>query len=390
MEFQEEIKQKKGKEKIIMLTAYDYQTAKILDETNIDLILVGDSLGMVVQGHSDTKKVTMRDMIYHTKTVARGAKSTPIIGDMPINSYNNTKDSIRNAELFLDAGAHGVKIEGNQPQIIQALIEEEIPVMGHVGMLPQKAKKYRLKGKEPSEAEKIYKDSTYLDNHGVFSIVVECVPEALAAKITSEVNKVFDFFAHTYKNYTYRHLIASPLYLRKKMYSLIDQEIKNAKAGKEAYIILKLNSLVDKEIIYRLYRANNAGVKITLIIRGICSLIPGIKGMSENIKAISIVDKYLEHSRIFIFSNNGNEKIYISSADWMVRNLDYRIEVACPVFDREIQRELKQMINIQWRDNVKARIINQYQNNTYRRNNSEPNTRAQIKYYQYLKQRHKH
>ncbi|MGD8565918.1 MAG: 3-methyl-2-oxobutanoate hydroxymethyltransferase [Candidatus Bathyarchaeota archaeon] len=187
MEFQEEIKQKKGKEKIVMLTAYDYQTAKILDKTDIDLILVGDSLGMAVQGHSDTKKVTMRDMIYHTKIVARGVKSKPIVGDMPINSYNNTEDSIRNAKRFLDAGAHGVKIEGKQPKIIQALIEEQIPVMGHVGLLPQKAKEYRLKGKEPSEAEKICRDSIYLDNHGVFSIVLECVPEALAAKITSKV-----------------------------------------------------------------------------------------------------------------------------------------------------------------------------------------------------------
>jgi len=202
-------------------------------------------------------------------------------------------------------------------------------------------------------------------------------------QITSEVNKVFDFFANTYKNYTYRHLIASPLYMRKKMYSLIDNEIKNVKAGKEAYIILKLNSLVDKEIIYKLYQANNAGVKITLIIRGTCSLIPGIPGMSENIKAISIVDKYLEHSRIIIFCNGGDELYYISSADWMTRNLDRRIEITCPIYDKDIQQELKDMINIQLKDNIKARIINEKQDNPYLKSNSTRKLRSQVALYKY-------
>ncbi len=202
-------------------------------------------------------------------------------------------------------------------------------------------------------------------------------------QITSEVNKVFDFFANTYKNYTYRHLIASPLYMRKKMYTLIDNEIKNAKAGKEAYIVLKFNSLVDKEIIYKLYQANNAGVKITLIIRGICSLIPGIPGMSENIKAISIVDKYLEHSRIIIFCNGGDELYYISSADWMTRNLDRRIEITCPIYDKDIQQELKDMINIQLKDNVKSRIINEKQDNPYLKLNSKRKLRSQVALYKY-------
>jgi polyphosphate kinase len=202
-------------------------------------------------------------------------------------------------------------------------------------------------------------------------------------QITSEVNKVFDFFANTYKNYTYRHLIASPLYMRKKMYTLIDNEIKNAKAGKDAYIVLKVNSLVDKEIIYKLYQANNAGVKITLIVRGICSLIPGIPGMSENIKAISIVDKYLEHSRIIIFCNAGDELYYISSADWMTRNLDRRIEITCPIYDKDIQQELKDMINIQLKDNVKARIINEKQDNPYLKSNTKKKLRSQVKLYKY-------
>jgi len=188
MRFDELIRKKKGKEKIIVLTAYDYQMARILDEIGIDMILVGDSLGMVVQGYSDTKNVTMRDMLYHTRAVARGAKKTPIIGDMPINSYRTVKQALKNAKLFIENGAHGVKIEGNKPKIVRALIEAGIPVMGHVGLLPQTAESYRVRGKNPKEARKILKDAQQLDKLGVFSIVLECIPESLAKKITESVN----------------------------------------------------------------------------------------------------------------------------------------------------------------------------------------------------------
>jgi 3-methyl-2-oxobutanoate hydroxymethyltransferase len=187
MDFQERIRQKKGKEKIVMLTAYDYQMAKILDEVGIDLILVGDSLGMVVQGYSDTKSVTMADMIYHTKAVARGAKKTPIIGDMPINTYNTPEQALANAKKLIEAGAHGVKIEGNKPEVVKALLNAGIPVQGHVGMLPQMADAYRVKGKKPEEAEQIFRDALELDRLGVFSIVLECIPESLAKRITEAV-----------------------------------------------------------------------------------------------------------------------------------------------------------------------------------------------------------
>lgn len=183
----EEFRREGKKRKIIMLTAYDYQMAKILDEAGIDIILVGDSLGMVVLGYKDTKSVTMEEMIHHTKAVARGAKKTPIVGDMPINSYNNVKDALKNAERFLEAGAHGVKIEGNKPEIIRALLDEGIPVMGHVGLLPQFADKYKVTGKEKEEAEKIFQDALAVDDLGVFSIVLECIPQSLAKRITGTV-----------------------------------------------------------------------------------------------------------------------------------------------------------------------------------------------------------
>lgn len=204
-------------------------------------------------------------------------------------------------------------------------------------------------------------------------------------RITNEVKRVFDFFDHTYRNQTYRHLIASPLYMRKKFYSYIDQEIKNAKSGKKSGIILKINNLVDKDIINKLYQANNAGVPIKLIIRGICSLIPGVEGMSENIEAVSIVDKYLEHSRVMVFHNLGEELFFISSADWMTRNLDRRVEVACPIYDKHVQKEIMKMLEIQLGDNVKSRIIDESQDNEYVKAKNGSLVRSQFSLYDFYK-----
>jgi len=204
-------------------------------------------------------------------------------------------------------------------------------------------------------------------------------------RICSEVWKVFDFFENTFKNYNYKSLLVSPNYQRKRLCALIDNEIANARKGKDAYIILKVNSLVDTDMIRKLYQANNAGVKIKLIVRGICSLIPGIKGQSENIEAISIVDRFLEHSRIFVFCNNNDEIYYISSADWMTRNIDTRIEVSAPIYSEEIKAELRHIIDIQLKDNVKARIIDLRQTNPYKKAEGEKHIRSQIELYNYYK-----
>ncbi len=204
-------------------------------------------------------------------------------------------------------------------------------------------------------------------------------------QIALEVSKVFDFLRHNYKRFNYKHLVVSPYSMRKHFMQLISNEIKNAKTGKPAYIHLKLNNLVDQGMINHLYSASKAGVKIRLIVRGICSLKAGVKGLSDNIEAISIVDKYLEHSRFAIFCNNKNELYYITSADWMTRNLDHRIEVACPILDNNIKKELKAMFDIQWRDNVKARRLNSKQKNDYRKTRAKKEHRAQVDYYNYLK-----
>jgi polyphosphate kinase len=207
------------------------------------------------------------------------------------------------------------------------------------------------------------------------------------SRITGEVKKVFDFFENTYRNFTYRHLINSPLFLRRRIYSMIESEIRNARKGKEAYIILKINNLVDKEIISKLYRASQAGVKIKLIVRGICSLLPGVSGLSENIEAIAIIDKYLEHSRVVICCNGGDELYYISSADWMNRNLDRRIEVSCPIYDKGVQKEIRDLIEIQLLDNAKARIINAVQDNSYVSARGSNKIRAQVELYKYYKEK---
>jgi polyphosphate kinase len=206
-------------------------------------------------------------------------------------------------------------------------------------------------------------------------------------RITEEVEKVFNFFDATYKTFKYKHLLVSPLYMRNRFYNLIDNEIKNARAGKKAYILLKINSLVDRDVIKKLYQANAAGVEIRAIIRGICSLTPGVPGLSENIEVISIVDKYLEHARIFVFCNDGDEKYFISSADLMTRNLDHRVEVACPVYDPEIQQEIRDILEIQLRDNVKARMINETQDNRYRVPGGSRKVQSQMELYKYYQKK---
>lgn len=170
--------------------------------------------------------------------------------------------------------------------------------------------------------------------------------------------------------------------LRNKLVSLIENEIKNARAGKEAWIRIKINNLTDEEIITKLYKAGDAGVEVRLIVRGMFSMTPGASGVSDNIRAIGIVDRFLEHSRFMIFCNDGNELVYITSADIMPRNLDRRIEVTCPVWDQAIRKEISDIFNIQWSDNVKARILDAELSNLMV-SNGEPPMRSQTEIHRY-------
>lgn len=208
-------------------------------------------------------------------------------------------------------------------------------------------------------------------------------------KITDDLADVFKALKRNVLPKGLKTLIVSPIDSRPGIYKLIDNEIKNAKAGKKAYMILKMNSLADESLINKLYQASNAGVKIKMIIRGMCCLVPGVKGFSENIEVISIVDKYLEHARVHIYCNGGSELIYLTSADFMSRNIDNRVEVGFPILDEHLRKEVKDMINIQLQDNTKAREINSTNSNKYHKTNSADSHRAQIEIYTYLKTKNK-
>lgn len=204
--------------------------------------------------------------------------------------------------------------------------------------------------------------------------------------ITIEIDHAFKFIESPYYTYSYKHLLVSPHGMRKKLVCLINEEIKNAKSGKEGFIFCKVNNLVDEGIVDKLYEASCAGVKIKLIVRSMCSLIPGIPGKSENIEITSIVDRFLEHSRIFIFGNDGDPKYYISSADWMTRNIDFRVEVAAPIYDKDIQQELRNVMKSLLSDNQKSRIIDANLKNEYRTEPNAPQFRSQIELYRYYSQ----
>ncbi|MEK2043340.1 polyphosphate kinase 1 [Vibrio parahaemolyticus] len=204
-------------------------------------------------------------------------------------------------------------------------------------------------------------------------------------EITNEVRNVFGYIENPYRPVKFNHLMVSPRNSRTQIYRLIDNEIANAKAGKKAGLTIKVNNLVDKGIVTRLYAASNAGVKINMIIRGMCALVPGIEGVSENIRIISIVDRFLEHPRVVITHNDGDPQVYISSADWMTRNIDHRIEVAAPVRDPRLKLRIIDITNIHFTDTVKARLIDKEMSNSYVPRGNRKKVRSQVAIYDYLK-----
>lgn len=254
-------------------------------------------------------------------------------------------------------GIKGLKVH-SKVCVIERIEEDKIRRYGFIST-----------GNFNEQTAKIYTDVTLFTSH---------------QQILKDITKIFDFFDINYRLYRYKHLIVSPHYTRSRFNKLIDREIMNANEGKEAFMKLKMNSLSDFDMIDKLYCASNAGVKIQLVVRGICSLVPGIPGMSENIEAISIVDNYLEHSRLYIFGNDGDPEVYISSADFMTRNLDGRVEVTCPIYDPEIKQELMDNFDLGWKGNVKARYHSEKMDNKYRvRKDNEPVFRAQLETYKY-------
>ena len=321
----------------------------------------------------DPKVATIKITLY------RLAKNSQIISSL-INAAKNGKRVIVQIELQarFDEASNISYAEQMQQEGIELIfgikglkVHSKICVIDR--MEDGKIKRYGFisTGNFNESTAKVYTDVTLLTSH---------------QQILKDVTKIFEFFDINYRLHRYKHLIVSPHYSRSKFNKLIEREIHNAQAGRPAYINLKMNSLSDFQMIDKLYDASNAGVKMKLQIRGICSLIQGVKGMSENIEAISIVDNFLEHSRVFIFCNDDNPEVFISSADFMTRNLDGRVEVTCPIYQEDIKKQLIDNFEVGWKGNVKARYHSDKLDNKYRiRKENEPVFRAQQETYNYYK-----
>ncbi len=314
-------------------------------------------------------------------TFYRAARQSNVINAL-INAARNGK----NVTVFLEIQARFDE-EANI-YWAQKLSEEGVKIIKTLPGFKVHSKLMLIRRKE--RGENIYYANISTGNFNESTAKVYADDSLLTANqdIAREVNMLFHLFEQPYNPPRFKHLIVAPYYMRDTYMRLFNTEIRNAKEGKEAWVRIKLNSLVDEKIIKKLYQASRAGVKVDIICRGICRLVPQVKGTSENITVISIIDKYLEHSRAFIFANGGKPKYYTGSADWMVRNFDHRFEVVTPVYDKQMQEEIMDMFNIQWADNVKARLVNVEPINQYRKTDSSKPVRSQIEIYKYLKERH--
>ncbi len=292
-------------------------------------------------------------------TIYRLAKQSQVINSL-INAVKNGKKVTVQIELQarFDETANIHYAEQLQREGVNTIFGiRGLKVHSKIGVIEREenGKTYRYgfisTGNFNESSAKIYTDYTLFTAH---------------QEILDEINRVFKFFDTPFQVFQYKHLLVSPHYTKTTFLSLIDREIALAKEGKEAFLKLKMNGLTNEEMIEKLYEASQAGVKIQMIVRGVCGLLPQVQGLSENIEVISIVDRFLEHSRLYIFGNDGNPLYYMSSADWMSRNLNNRVEVSCPIYQKDIQQQLWDTFHLAWNDRVKARIIDKDQQNAYR------------------------
>ena len=341
--------------------------------------------GLSLQG-SLLEKISEKDYLqytpYHTFAYVvkflREAAIDPKVKSIKITIYRLAKVS-HIASSLINAAKNGKKVtvqielqarfdEAANIRYAEQMQREGINLIFGVTGLKVHCKACLVEREEEGKLKRYGFISTGNFNESTAKIYTDYTLFTANDAILKEVNKVFKFFETNYKVNRYKHLLVSPHYTRKALVKLINNEIANSKLGLPAGIKIKVNSLSDYGMINKLYEASREGVKVDLIIRGICCLIPGIEGMSENIRVISVVDKFLEHPRLFIFKNGGDPKVYISSADWMTRNLDRRVEVSCPIYDKDIKDELLDTFEICWKDNVKARHVSEKQDNAYVRN----------------------
>lgn len=324
----------------------------------------------------------------------REAAIDPKVQSIKITLYRIAQNSMI-ANALINAVRNGKKVvvilelkarfdEENNIYYTQKFLEEGVTVLHSVPSMKIHSKICLVTRREKNKLVHYANIGTGNFNEKTATIYADDSFFTADKQITSDIQKVFNYLEKGKINHDFKQLLVAPFNLRHQLNKLIENEIINAKKGIKAGIFLKLNSLADEEIIEKLYAASAAGVKVKIIVRGICCLLPSQKNLSDNIEFISIIDKFLEHARVYMFENAGNEKIYLSSADMMIRNLDMRVEVACPVTNPRLKTEIKKILDIQWKDNSKARIINAEQNNIYKkaRGNSH---RSQYETYQYLK-----
>ncbi len=318
-------------------------------------------------------------------TLYRAARRSQVMNVL-INAARNGKSITLVVELQArfdeEANIHWAK----------ELADEGIHVIYGVPQLKVHSKVLLIERIENGKKQLYANISTGNYNEGTATVYCDDALFTVDKRITHEVRSLFEFFEKNYVVKNYKHLILSPNRTRTKLLKFIDAEIKNAKAGKQSGITLKLNSLTDEGIIDALYKASAAGVEVKIIVRGMCSLVAGVEGLSENIEVMSIVDRFLEHSRVYVFQNAGKPMYFISSADMMGRNLDSRVEVTCPIYDPLLQRELQVMLDIQLADTVKARSLQYSQANTMKKDRKTEGTsskaaiRSQTKIYNLLSQ----
>ncbi|WP_240207488.1 polyphosphate kinase 1 [Vibrio sp. CyArs1] len=331
----------------------------------------------------------------HITELVRQASFDPKVIGIKINVYRVAKDS-RLMNSLIDAVHNGKNVtvvvelqarfdEEANIEWSRVLTENGVQVIFGAPGLKIHAKLLLISRREEGEITRYAHIGTGNFHEKNARIYTDFSLLTADQEIANEVRNVFGYIENPYRPVKFNYLIVSPRNSRKQLYRLIDTEIANAKAGKKGKLTLKINNLVDKGLINKLYGASNAGVKIQMIIRGMCSLVPGVEGVSDNIKIISIVDRFLEHPRVIIAHNNGDPQVYISSADWMTRNIDHRIEVATPVRDTRLKQRIIDIINLHFTDTMKARWIDKEMSNSYVPRGNRKKVRSQMAIYDYLK-----
>ena len=327
----------------------------------------------------------------------RQASYDPSVTSIKINIYRVASHS-RVINSLIDAANNGKSVtvvvelkarfdEANNIKWASRLTDNGVKVLFGLPTLKIHSKLCLITRKENGKTVRYAHIGTGNFNEKTAKIYTDFALFTVNPEITSEVESVFEFIEYPYTHPQFKRLLVSPINARMRIYEMIDREISFAKAGKEAFIKLKVNNLVDNGLVNKLYEASQAGVKIRGIVRGMCSLKPGLQNLSDNIYITSIVDRFLEHPRVMIFHNNGKEEIFISSADWMTRNLDYRIEVGAQILDPQVAERIKKIFEIQENDNRKSRIIDAEQKNVYVESKpGDPKIRAQIAIHDYLQE----